>query len=76
MDTPVIRKRKVCSRIEYNVQDMYDTIKPTLSLDDIYARMIANDYIGARLEYMSAGCAKDFIKESQVKCPDSLSFLW
>lgn len=74
MDT--IRKRQVASRTEYNVQDMYDTIKPPLTLDEIYDRMIANDYIGARLEYMSAGCAKDFIKESLVKCPDSLSFLW
>lgn len=65
---PFVESRVSDFGIEYNVSDLYSKIKTRFTLEEILDKMIEEDYIGKRMEYIPKACITEFVKIAECEC--------
>lgn len=53
--------------IEYSVSDLYSNIKTKFTLEEILDKMIEEDFIGKRMEYLPKVCISEFLKIAECE---------
>lgn len=52
--------------LEYKVSDLFSQISTIYSLDEIMTKMVEEDFIGKKMEYIPAVCVPEFLKIAKV----------
>lgn len=48
--------------LEYSVVDLYSQLETKYTLDQIMDKMIEEDFIGKRMDYIPVSCIPEFVK--------------